>query len=64
MRWLPIALCLVSGPARADDLPKNLLLRCQGKVTHLISGVFPFDDKFDKSLRLKNGTIGDIRYRF
>jgi hypothetical protein len=64
MRRLAIALCLITGVARADDIPRTLLLRCQGKVTHLISGVDSLDDKVDKTLRLKDGTIGDIRCNF
>jgi hypothetical protein len=68
MRRLAITLCLVSGVAQADDLPANLLLRCQGKATTFITspGNKPdvFEDTFDKTLRLKDRTIGDIRYKF
>ena len=64
MRLPMIANCLVPCIAQADDLPTNLLLRCQGKVIHLMSGMTPLDDNFDKTLRLKIRTIGDIRYKF
>jgi hypothetical protein len=63
-----LVLCLMSGVARADDLPSNLLLKCQGKVTTLWTFTTGkpeiFEKTFDKTLRLKDRTIGDIRYKF
>lgn len=68
MPALAITLCLIFGVARADDLPANLLLRSQGRVTTFITspGNKPdvIEDTFDKTLRLKDRKLGDIRYRF
>jgi hypothetical protein len=68
MRRMAIAICLISGVARADELPANLLLKCQGKVTTFLTltGNKPevLEGTFDKTLRLKDRTIGDIRFRW
>lgn len=68
MRRLSALIFLISGVAQADELPTNLLLRCQGKETTLLT----FHDRkpetlqntFDVTLRLKDRTIGDIRFNF
>jgi hypothetical protein len=47
--------------AWADDLPTNLLLKCEGKVTVIIEGSRPVfnEDKFETLLRLKDGELSD-----
>jgi hypothetical protein len=60
--YVLIALTLVSS-AYADELPKNLLLKCEGKATTLLSGdgMKPEvqEDKFSATLRLKDGELAD-----
>jgi hypothetical protein len=53
--------------AAADELPKNLLLKCEGKLTILLSK--PTIDsltprKFETTLRLKNGELADTDSMF
>jgi hypothetical protein len=52
--------------AQADELPKNLLLKCEGKVTVLTnpSTINVYSDPFSITLRLKDGIIGDIDHSF
>lgn len=59
--------CLWSVSAAADELPKNLLLKCEGKLTILLSK--PTIDsltprKFETTLRLKNGELADTDSMF
>jgi hypothetical protein len=57
-----IALSLVSS-SYADELPKNLLLKCEGKATTILSGdgIKPevHEDSFSITLRLKDGELAD-----
>lgn len=57
-----IALSLVSS-AYADELPKNLLLKCEGKATTVLSGegvkTDVHEDNFSATLRLKDGELAD-----
>ena len=53
--------------AQADELPRNLLLKCEGKVTILSPtspGLNAYSDPFSVTLRLKDGVIGDIDHNF
>ncbi len=56
-----IGLC--TGSAWADDLPTNLLLKCEGKVSVVMNfeGSLPnsMNDKFETMLRLKDGELSD-----
>jgi hypothetical protein len=45
--------------AMAEELPTNLLLKCEGKVTTLINGMLPDERKFETTLRLKDGVLSD-----
>jgi hypothetical protein len=59
--------CLWSVSAAADELPKNLLLKCEGKLTILLSK--PTVDsltprKFETILRLKDGELADTDSMF
>jgi hypothetical protein len=62
--WRVAALlgCLWSVSAAADELPNNLLLKCEGKLTIILSK--PTIDsltprKFETILRLKDGELAD-----
>ena len=61
--WL---LFVLPAAAQADELPKNLLLKCEGKVTVLTnpSTINVYSDPFSITLRLKDGIIGDIDHSF
>lgn len=53
---------LLSASAVADELPKNLLLKCEGKLTIIVKN--PTIDtvtpkKFETTLRLKDGELAD-----
>jgi len=52
--------------ASADELPKELLLKCEGKSAQFLNlgtNKADFDERsFDITLRLKNGAIGDIQF--
>jgi hypothetical protein len=50
MRFL-FALLLISS-ASADELPKNLLLKCEGRLTILGVEALPLQSKFETTLRL------------
>jgi hypothetical protein len=57
-----ILLCFFSMSAAAYELPKNLLLKCDGKLTIIlakptIESVSP--QKFETTLRLKDGELTD-----
>jgi len=59
--------CLWSVSAAADELPKNLLLKCEGKLTTIINpptveSVTP--RKFETTLRLKDGELADTDSMF
>jgi len=61
------ALAVLSPAANADELPKELLLQCEGKVTAIIMlGAKPefSTATFKSTLRLKDGSIGNIEYNF
>jgi hypothetical protein len=45
--------------AMAEELPTNLLLKCEGKVTTLMTGLLPDERKFETMLRLKDGVLSD-----
>src|SRR5262249_24345707 len=45
--------------ANADELPRNLLLKCEGKVLVLFPEMAPKHDKFESMLRLKDGELSD-----
>jgi hypothetical protein len=62
-----LSACLWSVSAAADELPKNLLLKCEGKLTILLSK--PTIDsltprKFETTLRLKDGELADTDSMF
>ncbi len=53
--------------AQSDQLPNELLLRCTGKQTTFIRINAKIDadqSRFDDTLRLKDRTIGNIKYNF
>lgn len=67
--WRAVTLlaCLWSVSAAADELPKNLLLKCEGTLTILLSK--PTLDsltprKFETMLRLKDGELADTDSMF
>jgi hypothetical protein len=67
MRRIMILVCLWSVSATADELPKNLLLKCEGKLTTIINpptidSVTP--RKFETTLRLKDGELADTDSMF
>jgi hypothetical protein len=49
------------GQALADDLPTNLLLKCEGNSTFLLEGggITPVhrEEQFDTIVRLKDGVV-------
>jgi hypothetical protein len=57
MRFL-FALLLISSTS-ADELPKNLLLKCEGRLTILGVEALPRQSKFETTLRLKDGELSD-----
>jgi hypothetical protein len=57
MRFL-FALLLISSAA-AEELPKNLLLKCDGRLTILGLEALPHQSKFETMLRLKDGELSD-----
>jgi hypothetical protein len=62
-----ILVCLLPVSAEADELPKNLLLKCEGKLTIIltkptIESVSPH--KFETTLRLKDGELSDTDSMF
>ena len=61
MRALAMLLSLWTVSALADELPTNLLLKCEGKVSVIFTNnSLNFkDDKFDTVLRLKDGELSD-----
>jgi hypothetical protein len=64
---LVILVCLWSASAVADELPKNLLLKCEGKLTTILNP--PTIDtitprKFETTLRLKDGELADTETIF
>jgi hypothetical protein len=63
MRLIVVMIGLWAVSAWADDLPTNLLLKCEGKVLLLINfeGSRPRSDegKFETMLRLKDGELSD-----
>lgn len=67
--FLAMMLVMLAGleavSAWADDLPTNLLLKCEGKVSWIMDfvGSRPdfHDDKFETMLRLKDGELSDTR---
>ena len=49
-----------SAAAQADELPTNLLMKCEGKLTVFLSSqVMPDTSQFSTTLRLKNGELSD-----
>jgi hypothetical protein len=66
-RMVALLVSLWSLDATADELPKNLLLKCEGKLTVLFSK--PTIDsltprKFEITLRLKDGELADTDSMF
>lgn len=62
-----LLICLWSVSAVADELPKNLLLKCEGKLTTIINP--PTVEtltprKFEVTLRLKDGELADTDSHF
>jgi hypothetical protein len=56
---LLIVASLWSACAQAQELPKNLLMKCEGKVTSIITGVGQRTQAFSVNIRLKDGEISD-----
>jgi hypothetical protein len=59
MRVLVFTVALWAFSATAEELPTNLLLKCEGKVTMLIEGLLPNESKFETTLRLRDGELSD-----
>jgi hypothetical protein len=66
LRVLLLAFGLSVVAAQADELPKNLLLMCEGKETVITNPptLNLVSKPFSVTLRLKDGTIGNIDYNF
>lgn len=67
MRAAIVLVCLWPVSAMADDLPKNLLLKCQGTLTVVLNE--PTIDslkpaRFETILRLQNAELADTRSFF
>jgi len=61
-RAVVLVAMLWSASAAAHDLPKNLLLKCEGKLTIVLSKPTPeslLPHKFQTILRLKDGRLTD-----
>ena len=57
MRFL-FALFFISS-ASAEELPKNLLMKCEGRLTILGLETLPHQSKFETTLRLRDGELSD-----
>lgn len=67
MRVFAVSLMLWAGHAAADELPRNLLLKCEGKLTVLSDFLGKKDvqiDKFDTLVRLQDGELADTNSRW
>jgi hypothetical protein len=65
VRLLAVTFSLWAFAALADDLPTNLLLKCEGKESWILDfeGSRPetHENKFETMLRLKDGELSDTR---
>jgi hypothetical protein len=50
---------LLSTSSYADELPSNLLMKCEGKLKVLMSGMLPSTSQFSTVLKLKDGELSD-----
>src|SRR5437868_2328650 len=52
------------GSAIAQELPKNLLLKCEGKITAISSIIPSHVSKFETILKLEDGELFDTNSRW
>src|SRR2546430_781726 len=60
MRALALVVSLWAFDALADELPKNLLMKCEGKLTIIGLEPLPLTSKFETTLKLKDGGLSDV----
>jgi len=56
--FFSFTLCCLPAFAAAQELPKNLLLKCEGKVSSNITGTFT-DRKFESNIKLQDGVLSN-----